>query len=147
MFCSGCGARVTEGLKFCSVCGTRAGKDNSEIKNQVAKTFSLATIFVGIFGVIGFGIVIKSLLESGVNSSFILLMSTLYLGAMVAIVILLVRQVMKLIGESEDPVQKTEEEPPAFKPAITARLEEHREPASVVEDTTKNLQEVPLERR
>ncbi|MCO6509971.1 MAG: zinc ribbon domain-containing protein [Aridibacter famidurans] len=146
MFCSGCGTRVTEGLKFCSVCGTRAGKDNSEIRNQVAKTFSLATIFVGIFGIIGFGIVIKSLLENGVETSFILLMSVVYLGAIVGIVLLLVKQVMKLIGESEAPERK-QEETPMFKPAITARLEEHREPASVVEDTTRNLVEVPSERK
>lgn len=146
MFCSECGARVSEGLKFCSVCGTRAGKDNSEIRNQVAKTFSLATIFVGIFGIIGFGIVIKSLLENGVETSFILLMSVVYLGAIAGIVLLLVKQVMKLIGENVAP-ERNEAETPVFKPAITARLEEHKEPASVVEDTTKNLQEVPLERR
>lgn len=142
MFCSACGARISEGLKYCSVCGTRAGNDNSEIRNQVAKTFSLATIFVGIFGIIGFGIVIKSLLESGVNTSFVLLVSALYLGAIVSLAFVLVRQVMKLIGESDASGRK-KEEPPAFKPAITARLDEHREPASVVEDTTRNLVGVP----
>lgn len=145
MYCSVCGTRSAKGLKYCNSCGARIGNENSEIRNQVAKTFSLASILIGVFGIIGFGIVIKSMLENGVETSLIFVMSVLYLAAVGGIIFFLVRQVLKLIG-IEEQGGPAMEEPPVFKPAVTARLEEHREPASVVDDTTRNLSEVPIER-
>lgn len=149
MFCSVCGSESAKGLKYCKSCGARMGGDVSDVRASVAKTFSLAAVFTGAFGLIAFAIIIKELLAFGSQPSFVLLIATLYLGSLLGIIYMIVRQVFKLIGfapDQHDVSAADEQRVPLFKPADTARLEPHREPASVVETTTRNLSEVPVER-
>ena len=149
MFCSVCGTESGKGLKYCKSCGARMAGDVSDVRASVAKTFSLAAVFTGAFGLIAFAIIIKELLASGAKDSFVLLIASLYLGSLLGIIYMIVRQVFKLIGfapDQRDAGGADEQPVPLFKPAETARLEPHREPASVVETTTRNLAEVPVER-
>jgi len=148
MFCSTCGTESAKGLKYCKSCGARMAGDVSDVRASVAKTFSLAAVFTGAFGLIAFAIIIKELIAFGARESFVLLIATLYLGSLLGIIYMIVRQVFKLIGFAPGREESsTDEQPvPLFQPADTARLEPHREPASVVETTTRNLSEVPVER-
>lgn len=146
MYCSVCGTQSAQGLKFCKSCGARMAGDNSDVRNSVAKTFSLSAVFLAAFGMIAFAVIVKELLASGAQSSFILLISTLYLGSLGAIIYMIVRQVFKLIGVATDERPVDDNSVPVFRPAEAARLVEHREPASVVENTTRDLSGVRVER-
>jgi hypothetical protein len=154
MYCSVCGSQSSPELKFCKSCGARMSDDTSEVRNSVAKIFALASVFTGVFGIIGFVLMIKALLDhGGFDDSFVLLMALLYLGGLAAIVIFLVKQVLKMIGIPEAERKRKREaksesgpDVPLFKPAETGRLAEYREPASsVVENTTRDLSKVPAE--
>lgn len=152
MFCSECGAESAKGLKYCKSCGARIAGGDQDVRNSVAKTFATAAVLTGAFGLIGFAIIIKELLASGQGSSFILLISTLYIGGLLAVVYTIIRQVLKLIGirdegrVSRGDVHSTNDAAPEFAPAVTRQLDEHREPASVIEETTRNLEKVPADR-
>ena len=152
MYCSACGAESAKGLKYCKSCGARIMTDNLDVQSSVAKTFAYAAVFTGAFGLIAFAVILKELLASGAKDSFILLIAGLYLGSLFAIIYTITRQVLKLIGyrpvkAAEDEIHRTSDDDavPAFKPAVTARLEEHKEPASVIENTTRNLEKVPVD--
>ncbi len=147
MYCSACGTKSGAGQRYCKSCGARMPDDNPDIKGQVAKIFSLAAVLIGTFGIIGFAVMIKAVLEHGsVDPKYVLAISAVYFGGLFAIEFLLVRHVLKMIGyaKRETPVGA---EPPLFKPAVTAQLEEFREPASVVEETTRDLDKVPRDQR
>lgn len=148
MFCSVCGSQSAPGLKFCKACGARMADDKNEVRNSVAKTFATATVLTGAFGIIGFMIMIKSFLENGgFNSSFILLMSVVYLGSLGFLNWFLVRQVLKLTGIKADERETRMDEMRQFIPPEKARLEEYREPASsVVDNTTRDLNKIAVER-
>lgn len=122
--------------------------DKNEVRNSVAKTFATATVLTGAFGIIGFMIMIKSFLENGgFNSSFILLMSVVYLGSLGFLNWFLVRQVLKLTGIKADERETRMDEMRQFIPPEKARLEEYREPASsVVDNTTRDLNKIAVER-
>ncbi|REJ75248.1 MAG: hypothetical protein DWQ47_07105 [Acidobacteria bacterium] len=145
MYCSECGTQSASGLKYCKSCGARISRGSSDIRESVAKTFSMAAIFVGVFGLIGFAIIVKELIESGANFGFVLALALIYLSALVAMTYILVNKVLGLIGIEEAP-KVHDKAPPVLSPKITSQLEEHREPASVVEETTRDLGKVPIER-
>lgn len=147
MYCSVCGSESSPGLKYCKACGARMVNDNSEVRNSIAKNFSLATILTGVFGMITIAVILKELIARNTKIGDILLVATLLLGGLILLVSIIIRYVLKLTGTADDYRPAPEEAKPAeFKPAITAQLEEHREPASVVEDTTRNLSGVPADR-
>jgi uncharacterized membrane protein YvbJ len=151
MYCSVCGSQSAPGLKFCNSCGARMIDDSSDVRNSVAKTFALASILTGVFGIIGFAVMIKALLDhGGFKDSFVLLMSLVYLGGLALIIVFLVKQVLKMIGLPEAEREREEEAGPGvplFKAAETGKLNEYHEPASsVVENTTRDLSKIASER-
>lgn len=154
MYCSACGAESAKGLKYCKSCGARIMTDNLDVQSSVAKTFAYAAVFTGAFGLIAFAVIIKELLASGAKDSFILLIAALYLGSLLAIIYTITRQVLKLIGyrpaeAAADEIHRTSDDDPApaFKPAVTRQLDEFREPASVTDETTRNLEKIPAQDR
>lgn len=152
MYCSECGAESAKGLKFCKSCGARIAGGDQDVRNSVAKTFATAAVLTGAFGLIGFAVIIKELLASGAKDSFILLIAALYIGGLLAVVYTIIRQVLKLIGfrdddrKSKSDIHSTNDTAPVLSPPVTRQLNEHREPASVVEETTRNLEKVPAEK-
>ncbi|QQS40065.1 MAG: zinc ribbon domain-containing protein [Acidobacteriota bacterium] len=148
MYCSTCGTESAKGLKYCKSCGARIVTDSLDVQHSVAKTFAYAAVFAGAFGLIAFAVILKELLASGAKDSFVLLIAGLYLGSLIAIIYTITRQVLKLIGVSggkpEEEVHSTSDAP-AFSPAVTRQLDEFREPASVTDETTRNLEKVPAE--
>jgi len=150
MFCSVCGSESSPGLKYCKSCGARIANENSDVRNSIAKTFATASILIGVFGMITIAIIAKELIERGTDVGDILKMVLLLILCLIALVYLIIRQVIKLTETDDEHRPKKKEElksiPQFQKAAITAQLEEHREPASVVEDTTRNLTGVPVDR-
>ena len=149
MYCSVCGSESSSGLKYCKSCGARVANDNNEVRNSIAKTFAMASILTGVFGMITIAVIIKELISRGIEMGSIFAMTALLLASLITLVYLIIRQVIKLTGiDDERRLEKEETNftPQFRKPAITAQLEEHREPASVVEDTTRNLTGVPADR-
>jgi hypothetical protein len=149
MYCSVCGSESSPGLKYCKSCGARIVKDNSEVRNSIAKTFAMASMLTGVFGMITIAIIVKELIGHGFDLGPIFAMTALLLASLIALEFFIIRQILKLTGISDE--RRTEKEESAFtprfqKPAVTAQLEEHREPASVVEDTTRNLTGVTANR-
>jgi hypothetical protein len=125
--------------------------DTSDVRNSVAKIFALASILTGVFGITGFVVMIKALLDhGGFGDSFVLLMALVYLGSLALIIVFLVKQVLKMIGLPDVEREREKEAGPGvplFKPAETAKLNEYHEPASsIVENTTRDLTKIAEER-
>ena len=143
MFCSGCGTEVEGGLNYCKRCGNRVAKEQP---SAVAENLAGALPYIGSFGFIGFIAVLFLLLRSPtVSQGSIMLVSTVYLTALLAICFLILRQTSPFtIGTRRGLQDETPAQSPAYlKPVTTAQLgATSEEPISIAEHTTRELQEV-----
>jgi uncharacterized membrane protein YvbJ len=151
MYCSNCGSQIKPELNFCSRCGAKVAKGDSDAQKSVAENLSTALGYIGGFGLVGYIFVALVLVKNSVPVNAIIAVSLFYLGAIFGICYLILQQIDKFSGKSFAPVQnlynnfQTEQ----LNPANTAQLESpRREPAaaSVTENTTKTLDEVLLKR-
>ena len=151
MYCPNCGNQLNEGLKYCNSCGGRVGnKEDSESKS-IAKTLALA---LGIIGSVGFGALlglIAILLKSGtLDHAVIVLIVGLYLTSLSMICVTILRNITKLGSENvvNTDNQRVFDPPSQLRTTQTNQLEEPKQqPASVVENTTRTLDHVPIERK
>lgn len=149
MFCPNCGKDVNKKLKYCSGCGERLSKID-EIDKDGTPGKMLDNVLTTIFLIVMFGLgilvgLVAVLMNSGVEPKFVLFISIAYLAAIFGICYQLLSQVPKLIdarlrqGEAVETVLTAVQLPPR----TTHQLEEFREPASVVENTTRTLDKIP----
>jgi uncharacterized membrane protein YvbJ len=153
VFCSNCGSRINTELNFCSRCGTKVVKNDSETQKSVSENLSSSLGYIGGFGLIGFIFVALVLVRNNVPVRALMAISLFYLGALFGICYLILQQiaVASSAGKSSAPVSdfRNNFQPEQLNPANTAQLESPREePAgvSVTENTTKTLDEVLLKR-
>jgi hypothetical protein len=153
MHCSRCGVAISENLNFCSKCGERVRKDElaepSKKQNSVLDTVATTTIFVGVGGMLFLVGLIAVLSDKPIPIEAIVVIAGMYLAAWLAIMFLLVRQMTRFVDANLKERGKNAEEsapPLGFPRRATAQLEEHREPASVIEPTTRTLDEIKIER-
>lgn len=152
MYCPNCGKDVNEKLKYCSGCGERLSKAD-EIDKDGTPGKMLDNVLTTIFLVVMFGLgilvgLVAVLLDNSVEPKFVMFISVAYLAAVFGICYHLLTQVPKLIDAKLRPREQAPAPetavPPVQLPSVpTNQLEEFREPASVVENTTRTLDEVP----
>ncbi|NNF00279.1 MAG: zinc ribbon domain-containing protein [Pyrinomonadaceae bacterium] len=149
-FCSNCGNEVKQGLNYCNRCGGKIqGEDESE-STSVAK--SLATS-LGYIGAAGFGVligIIAILTKSDIDPPALVAVIAFYLVALFGICFSILQMIPKVSGKRD---QSRTTSPDHASPAqldspTTNQLEEAKvAPASVVENTTRTLDKVPIERK
>lgn len=151
MYCPNCGKDVRKKLKYCNGCGERLSKVDEFDKDGTPGKM-LDNILTTVFLVVMFGLgilvgLVAVLLQNNIEPKFVMFISVAYLGAVFGICYLLLSQVPKLI-DAKLHSRERELAPPAEAPRVqlpplsTNPLDEFREPASVVENTTRTLDEV-----
>ena len=152
MYCWSCGKEVKENLNYCSNCGARVEKDRQDAYSSRMSNPSSSVTYLGIFGLIGFIILVTSLLRRNLDPGAVFAFSVLYLIALFGICFMILRQTS---GNSEKRVNKIPTETPdyaapkSFRSGITNQLDAPQsEPIpSVTENTTRTLDEVLIERK
>lgn len=150
MFCANCGNEIGKGLRYCSGCGARIHdpaetEDRSRIRN-----ISTAIGFIGFGGIIGFIMLVKTLLDHNVLEGPMIIILLAFLATIFGISFLLINQLKPDAEKTAGTVAFRDDAPLAVGSAAdTNKLGEPREePAgSVVEDTTRTLDEVFVKRR
>jgi hypothetical protein len=145
MFCSACGVQLDSALNFCNRCGAPVSKGDSA---SVAQTLLQGLPYVGGFGLIGFVVLCGVLLRRDIPMEAFVLVAAFYLAALVAICWLLIKHSSQLGRlQNEGRPSGNFAEPLYLNPRTTAQLEESRqEPASVVDNTTRSLDEISIKR-
>jgi hypothetical protein len=154
VFCSNCGSRTNPELNYCSRCGTKVSKNDSETQKSVSENLASSLGYIGGFGLVGFIFVALALVKNGVPVNALVAISLFYLGALFGICYLILQQIAaasaarKLSAPISDFRHNFQAD--QLNPADTAQLESPREPpaasAGVTENTTKTLDEVLLKR-
>lgn len=148
MFCSACGSTVNDKLNYCNNCGAKILKENTEeTPKSMMDNLLTSLVFVALGG---FGILVglvSVLLKNGFDHKGIMVIAFFYLAALFGICFMLLSQLPKLI---EAKLDRNRETPEGYQPPqqlfakTTAQLEEHREPASVTDHTTRTFDKIPL---
>ena len=153
MFCSRCGATITEDLNFCSKCGERVSKTDVAEKESVQKnmmdSLSTVAIAIGVGGMLFLVGLVAVMLDKAVSMQAVVVIAAIYLATWFAIMYKLIRQISRLVDANlEERKLKSADSPSLlqFPANSTAQLEAHREPASVTEPTTRTLDKVPIDR-
>ncbi len=143
MYCANCGNPIKPELNYCNRCG---GKIEKTENNQTAfQSISTAVTFVGLGGMIVILIFVLKLLKENVDISAVVAIIAMFLATILTIIYMTIRLMPQYLDKS-----KTNEKSfPDFIPpnqlgsAKTAQLEEPKQnPASVIEHTTRTLEEV-----
>src|SRR5688572_26633027 len=150
MYCSACGTKLQLDLNYCNRCGQRVGPDTE--KSSLAESLSSSLGYVGSAGFIAYIFVVIALVKNGVPGNQVIFITAFYFAALFGICFLILRQTQLFSGKSETarrPRPKEEDVTPYIKPVTTAQLEEASEAGigSVVENTTRTLDEVRVDRR
>lgn len=152
MYCWSCGKEVKENLNYCSGCGARVEKDESEdYSSSWMNNPSTSVGYLGIFGLGGFIFLVIQLLKRELDPSFVFALCALYLAALFGICFMILRQTS---NRPEKPANKDYAEPDYVKPKtfrskITNQLESpSSEPIpSVTENTTRTLDKILVKRK
>jgi len=148
MFCAACGSAINDKLNYCKNCGAKIAKDEEETPSSMMSNMLTSTTFIALGG---FGILIglvSVLLKNGFDQKGIMLIAVVYLAALSAICYMLLSQLPKLIDAKLHPKRESAPpsenyQPPQLFAKTTAQLEEHREPASVTDHTTRTFDKIP----
>jgi uncharacterized membrane protein YvbJ len=145
MFCANCGNQIKPELNYCNRCGGKIEKINGEYTQTSFQSISTVIGVVGLGGMIVILIFALKLLKENVDISAIVVIIAMFLATILAIIYMTIR----LMPQYLDQPKTNEKSFPDFVPpnqlgsAKTARLEEQKQqPASVIENTTRTLDEV-----
>jgi len=153
MYCERCGKQLDEALNFCNGCGAQLRNAGETGQKSVLHTLVVALVVVvtgGIGVLVG---LIAILLDRVPNFEPVMAFSIFYLATLFGICFLIMRQVSKLIDAKiagkniYDPAPATKQPLVQLPPKTTAQLEAQREPASVVDVTTRTLDEIRVSRQ
>jgi hypothetical protein len=140
MYCAACGAEIKPELNYCSRCGARVDKNAGESKSDALAYLSMATGFVGLGG-LGLTIgLIAILLNYSVVPQVIVILSLAFLLAVFGITSLMIQQISRMTESNSGEKTLEKAKPVQFGAVNTAQLEEYRQPAmSITETTTRTL--------
>lgn len=154
MYCERCGKQIDDALNFCNACGAQLRKKEKSEQQSVLNTLITALIVVCTAGLGVLVGLMAILLDKLPNPEPVFIFALFYLATLFGISFMITRQISKLIdaklqGKEPDFQQPGRREEPLVQlPAkTTAELEEYRQPASVVENTTRTLDEVRIRER
>lgn len=145
MYCERCGKLLDETLNFCNACGAQLKKKEADRSRSALTNL---TNVLGAVSVVGLGVLvalIAILLDKVDRFEPVFAFSAVYLAVLFGICFMIMRQVSKLVdadlrARENSGAQKSAVQLP---PRTTNQLEEFREPASVVENTTRTLAGIP----
>ena len=148
MYCQNCGNKVETSLNYCNRCG---GKISGEAEEQKSISKTLASS-LGYIGAAGFAVLIGIIAilakNSRIDPPLLMMIILAYLGALTGVCWMILRQISIMSGVKEKSKPEAEYAPPqALKSPTTNQLGEPTQPpASVVENTTRTFDKVPVER-
>ena len=149
MYCERCGKQIDDALNFCNACGAQLKKEKSE-QQSVLNTLITALIVVCTAGLGVLVGLMAIMLDRFPNPEPAFIFAIFYLATLFGIAFMIMRQISKLIDaklsgrDSADSARVRREEPLVqLPPKTTNQLEDFREPASVVDNTTRTLEEAP----
>ena len=146
MYCSECGNAIRPELNYCNRCGA-AVLSRSSGNIEVASNLSNVVGAIGVFGFLSYIAVLYLLLSNGVPWPGVAWISLFYLVALSIIC----SRILKLIGaQSSKPIRNSSWTATTgeLDPPVNDRLIDDRgTPASVVEHTTRTLDQVPISRK
>lgn len=148
MYCDQCGKQIDDALNYCNSCGAPLKKEPDVSKSVISGLIS-ALISVA---VVGLGVLvglIAILLDKVSKLEPVFIFSLFYLAVLFGICFMIMRQISKVIDARVIPKKLSVPAAPLIQlpPRTTAQLEEHRQPASVTESTTRTLNKVPVGER
>ncbi len=148
MYCSSCGNEITKGLNYCNSCGVRVVDPEKAKSRSGLENISTAIGFIGLGGLIGFIFLVRILLERSVDKEPLVIILIAYLATIFGISYMLINLLSGISKESKRDVEFQADLPKSIRPIDTNQLEEPKQsPASVVENTTRTLNKVPIERK
>lgn len=152
MYCEHCGSHVDKQLKYCKNCGAKLMREVDDKDGTPGKM--LDNVLTTLFLIVMFGLgilvgLVAVLLGNNVQPQLVVMITIAYLLSVFGICYILLKQVPKLIDAKLNRNSPAPEyvEPAQLNRAATAQLEEFRPPASVVENTTRALDKVPVAER
>lgn len=147
MYCSSCGSEIKKGLNYCNSCGARIVDIEKEKSGGRFENVSTSIGFIGLGGLIGFIFLTRILIENRVDAPVMVIILLAFLATLFGISFLLIKQLSGNSTTTNQNVEFQNDAPKTIKPANTNQLEEPKQaPASVVENTTRTLDKVPVER-
>ena len=157
MYCERCGKQLDEALNFCNGCGAQLrGTGEAQGQKSILNTLVVALIVIATGGIGMLAVLLPILLDRVPRMEPVMAFAIFYMTGLVLICFMIMRPIMKLIDAKiagkniYDPVAKpSANSHPLVQlpPKTTAQLDEQREPASVVDATTRTLEEVPVGRK
>ncbi len=147
MYCPNCATEVNPDIHYCNSCGFRIRSEGSGDAG-VAKSLTMAVGWIGVIGLIAYVFIIKLLIENNTVPGAIVGVSFLYLGALFGICAFILSHI-KSLHQTRSVNRKPEKQDGLeFRTRITNQLEHAKTaPASVVENTTRTLDKLPVERK
>jgi hypothetical protein len=146
MYCESCGKKIDESLNYCNGCGASLRVEVRSVKSLAAFLIAGLTV-VTITGLIVLAMMIAFLVERvAPRIEALFVFGMVFLLVLFGIDYLIMRQVSRLIDHELKvrEVPKRSSEPLVhLPPRSTNQLDEYREPASVTEQTTRTLDQVP----
>ncbi len=147
MYCSNCGNKIKKGLNYCNACGARIVDLEKEKSSSNVENISTAIGFIGVAGLAGFVFLVKMLLDYNVLEGPMVIILIAYLATVFGISFMLIKQLSPKKETSDQSINFQSDIPRTIKSVDTNQLEEPKQPpASVVENTTRTLDKVPIER-
>lgn len=151
MYCSNCGNKVKNGLKYCNSCGGRIVKDEVEkTSTSIIQSILIAGTIVTVSGLGCLIGLVAILFFNRFPFEYIMFVTFVFLLALFGISFMFLRPVSKFMSaEFEKKDDRAESyQPPQLSEPTVAQLNEPIQPiASVTEHTTRTLDEVLVERR
>ena len=153
MHCSNCGTRLTQNLNYCQHCGSRNQQSPLVAANAQSNLLVCAAGAIGTVGLIAFYPILRELLHSQLTPPAMVIVLIAYLLTVLLMFAVLVGHVWKRSGDfrisgSERADDEGYSAPRSFRGVNTAQLEPAMErPASVIEHTTRTLEDAPFIRK
>jgi hypothetical protein len=148
MYCPECGNEIRAGLNYCNRCGSQVEKTSPESRS-VAHNLSNALGAVAVFGILGFIAMLWVLLRNDFVWAGAAWICLFYLMTIFGISAMMIKQIAALTGTQRNPRRDipTWRHEKELTSSTTAQLFEPREPTSVIEHTTRTLDEVAVPRK
>lgn len=143
MYCANCGNSIKPELNYCNRCGGKIEK--TEINQTAFQSISTAVTVVGLGGMIVILIFALKLLKENVDITAVVIIIAMFLATILAIIYMTIRLMPQYLDKSK-PNEKSFPDftaPNHLRSVTTAQLEEPKQtPASVIENTTRTLDEI-----
>ena len=153
MYCERCGKRIDEALNFCNGCGAQLKKSGDAGQRSVLNTLIIALIIVATTGIGVLAGLLAILLDRVPRPEPVIAFAAFYLATLFGICFMIMRQISKLIDAKLAGKNVFETVNPPSQPLVqlpaktTAELEDYREPVSVIDNTTRTLDKIPVGRK